>query len=161
LLAKAKLGVFDVNLRTPYYSPELIEELGAQAQIIKLNDAELALMSEWYGIKGSNDRDQMESVLKRFSLQGIVQTRGDKGAIYFNGQEFFEHPGFKVEVADTIGSGDAFLAGFLHGTLSGLSPQENLALGCGMGALTATFKGGTPVISLQALEVFVGLKSND
>jgi fructokinase len=58
-------------------------------------------------------------------------------------------------VEDTIGSGDAFLAGFLHGMLEQMSPAENLKLGCGMGALTATFKGGTPVLNPQALEDFI------
>ncbi len=158
LLSKARIGVFDVNLRTPYYSAELVEELSLKADVLKLNDAELTLLALWYGLKG-NDQDQMEGLLKRFSLQGIVQTRGDKGAMYFDGQQFYEHPGFKVTVEDTIGSGDAFLAGFLHGMLDHLSPQENLALGCGMGALTATVKGGTPVLSLQALEEFISTKA--
>lgn len=154
LLSKARLGVFDVNLRIPYYSADLVEELGLQADVLKLNDAELALLGDWYGLSGS-DQSQMEGLQKRFSLQGIVQTRGDKGAIYFDGQQFYEHPGFKVTVEDTIGSGDAFLAGFLHGMLNDQSPSENLAYGCGMGALTATVKGGTPVLDLPKLEEFI------
>jgi fructokinase len=158
LLSKARIGVFDVNLRTPYYSAELVEELGLQADVLKLNDAELTLLALWYGLKG-NDQDQMEGLLKRFSLQGIVQTRGDKGANYFDGQQFYEHPGFKITVKDTIGSGDAFLAGFLHGMLENLSPAENLKLGCGMGALTATVKGGTPVLNIQGLEDFISTRA--
>ena len=154
LLPQVKTAVFDVNLRSPFYSPELIDELAAEADILKLNDAELVLLSEWYGLAGS-DMDQMEGLVKRFSLKGIMQTRGDKGAIYFDGQQFSEHMGFKVTVQDTVGSGDAFLAGFLHGLLEGNAAPQNLAFGCGMGALTATHKGGTPVISLGDLQAFI------
>lgn len=146
--------VFDVNLRTPFYSQELIDELGQLAYILKVNDAELLEIGAWLGLRGT-DQVLMEGLFKRFDLSGIIQTRGDKGAIYFDGQTFFSHPGFKVQVEDTIGSGDAFLAGFLHSFLNDSTPERCLATGCGMGALTATQKGGTPLIELQDLANFI------
>lgn len=146
--------VFDANLRAPFYSPELIDELGQAARIIKVNDEELIEISSWFGLNGT-EQALMEDLLKRFDLNGIIQTKGNKGAMYFDGQTFSHHPGFKVQVRDTIGSGDAFLAGFLHGFLNAATPDKCLAMGCGMGALTATYKGGTPLINPKDLASFL------
>jgi fructokinase len=63
--------------------------------------------------------------------------------IYQNG-EIFKHPGYKVKVEDTVGSGDAFLAGFVKTYLQGKSSNEILDFACAMGAFVATKKGGTP-----------------
>jgi fructokinase len=60
-----------------------------------------------------------------------------------------------VQVEDTIGSGDAFLATFVSGYLTGLKLPEILRHACAMGALVATRKGATPLVDWKVVEQMV------
>jgi fructokinase len=55
-----------------------------------------------------------------------------------------EHPGFEVEVRDTVGAGDAFLAVMLAGLLNGTSDEALLQHANLMGAYVATQFGAVP-----------------
>jgi fructokinase len=65
--------------------------------------------------------------------------------LYLNGTEY-RHGGYKVEVVDTVGSGDAFLAGFLSKLLDNVSPVDALDYASGLGAFIATQRGACPSI---------------
>ena len=60
------------------------------------------------------------------------------------GNEYLEAPGFPIEVADTIGAGDAFSAALLHGINAGWAPSQIAAFANRVGALVASRRGGTP-----------------
>ena len=64
------------------------------------------------------------------------------------------HTGFRVEVADTVGSGDSFLAGLVYKLLNGASPDESLDFACALGAMVATHIGPTPTIETEEIERF-------
>jgi fructokinase len=70
-----------------------------------------------------------------------------KEQFFFTEGKFYEHQGFEVEVTDTIGSGDSFLAALLKGILEKNKPSESLKFACAMGSLVATHQGATPFIS--------------
>lgn len=150
LLERAAYRVFDVNLRSPFYSQELLEELIRKADLLKMNDHELDILSGWRHF-GGGEKERMASFLEHFHLDGILVTKGDKGAVFYDKSGFYQHPGFPVKVQDTIGSGDAFLAGFLSQALSGKKQEERLAFACSMGAFVATQKGGTPEINPEKI----------
>jgi fructokinase len=61
--------------------------------------------------------------------------------------QLYRAPGVTVEVKDTIGSGDSFLAALLKGWLAGQEPGECLRFACATGALVATYYGATPAFS--------------
>ena len=63
------------------------------------------------------------------------------------GEQLYCSPGIAVQVQDTIGSGDAFLAALLRGWLAGHAPADYLAFACAAGSLVATCQGATPAIS--------------
>lgn len=150
LLAVAQRRVFDVNLRPPHYERETVEELLRQADIAKLNEHELAELSGWYD--GSGDRQQtMQQLRERYQLATLCVTLGADGAALLNGDGFFQQAGFPVQVADTIGSGDAFLAAFLHKTLQGETPRKTLEFACATGAYVATQRGATPTFSAETI----------
>lgn len=154
LLELAVYSVFDVNLRPPFYSQELLAKLLPMADIVKMNDDELAVIGEWF-TSGADEKSRMEGLLQKFNLQGIVVTKGKDGAAFLDADGFYSHPGFAVTVEDTVGSGDAFLAAFLKKRLEGRSPQECLEYACATGALVATHKGGTPAFSPDAVSQFL------
>lgn len=147
LLEQAPLKIFDVNLRSPHYSQELVECLLHQAEIVKMNDDELHLISAWYGLSEKEDPEIMDQLKSAFNIRLLLVTRGGNGALARNDTAFFESQGYKVKVADTIGSGDSFLAGFLKMFLSGSPVQEALNFACATGAVVATYDGAIPAVT--------------
>ncbi|HUM47055.1 MAG TPA: carbohydrate kinase [Chitinophagales bacterium] len=147
LLDKAKLKIFDVNLRSPHYSRELVELLLQRADIVKMNDDELSLIASWFNLQHSSNKERMTQLKKLFTIQLLLVTRGANGAMVLNDTGFYESAGFKVKVADTIGSGDSFLAGFLKKYLDGKPVHEALNYACAVGATVATHHGAIPMIS--------------
>ncbi len=146
----ANIRVFDVNLRTPFYSKSLVEELLGKADIVKMNDEELALIGEWLGLSGT-EKSQLEYIKKEFNLDLVILTKGRHGAACLDETGYHEQPGFRVTVQDTIGSGDAFLAAFLSRFLKGGSTRDCLVFASAVGALVATKQGGTPKIDLPEI----------
>ncbi len=146
LQAEAKLKVLDINLRKPFYTPELADELFKVADVVKVNDEELEMICAWYGQTG-DEITNAKFLKERYQLKGIIVTRGGNGAFFIDeNNEFAEHQGFKVTVNDTIGSGDSFLASFMTKWLNDKKAAEALKFACAVGAFVATQKGATPVI---------------
>ncbi len=154
LVKKAPFKVFDINLRPPFYQQNLLEELLHQADIVKVNDEELEIVAGWYGQSGS-EADQLSFVCKQFKLSGIILTKGAEGAVFMDAQGLHQQSGFPVEVEDTIGSGDSFLAGFLSRYLQSESPADCLAFGGATGAMVATHRGATPLIKEGMVKDFM------
>jgi fructokinase len=139
----AKQKVFDVNLRPPHFNPERIQHLLAFADIVKMNHQELNLIGAWLDLAG-DEQHQMAYIRHRFGVQMVILTRGENGAAVLSDEGYLEHPGFQVEVEDTIGSGDSFLATFLSNYLEQAPVALCLERACLIGAYVATQKGATP-----------------
>ncbi|WP_257883386.1 carbohydrate kinase [Hymenobacter sp. DG01] len=153
LLERARLKVFDVNLRPPHYTRAVVTELLAQANLLKLNHHELAEIMAWFG-KEPELPAAMQWLTENFGLQAVCVTCGAAGALLWTGNHLYRAPGVPVAVKDPIGSGDAFLAALLKGWLAGTHPEQALRLACATGALVATHPGATPAFTehdVQAL----------
>jgi fructokinase len=143
ILESANTKVLDINLRAPHFNRRIVEELLSKADFLKLNIAELELITGWFS-KHTSIEDRVKSISDKFKIQNIVVTMGGDGAVlYYNGKEYI-HKGYKVEVVDTVGSGDAFLAGLIAKLLGNASPVEALEFASGLGAFIATQKGACP-----------------
>ena len=150
LLAVARRKVFDVNLRAPHYERTTVEQLLHQADIAKLNEHELVELSGWY----APETDLHQAMLKlreRYQLETLCVTLGEKGAALLDKTGFVQQGGYPVEVEDTIGSGDAFLAAFLYKTLLNETPQKTLEFACATGAYVATQRGATPTFTADTI----------
>jgi fructokinase len=111
----------DVNLRDPWWSLEETRSLLQDADWVKLNRNELALLA------GVNEPHQMQlseqasAFLAQHGLTGLVVTLGGEGAMAVSGDEEPTHvaPIQALEVKDTVGAGDAFasvlILGLIHG----------------------------------------------
>lgn len=152
LLKTAKIKIFDVNLRPPHYTKARLEELMSLSDIVKMNDTELILISEWYMEPPADIPTRMKFLRKKYNLKALVVTLGANGAAMVTAEQYVEQGGTKVTVQDTVGSGDAFLAGFIYQLLSNKTPQEQLQFACVTGALVATYKGGTPSITEEQVK---------
>lgn len=148
LLEKAKCKVLDINLRAPHYHRALVEDLLQKADIVKMNESELELITGWFS-PYQTDEDRMAKIMETFAIEKMVVTRGEKGAIVNWKGTLYNQPGIKVSVVDTVGSGDSFLAGFLSQIMEGKAPDEALQFACLLGAFIATQKGGCPEYNMQ------------
>lgn len=135
------LKVFDVNLRAPHYTPQTIETLAARADVVKMNEEEAELL---INNKKGDLKEKITEFRKKYLAQTICVTRGAHGAMVWHDHEFYEHPGFEVKVADTVGAGDAFLATFIAGLLNKLPMPQILERACAIGAFVASKRGATP-----------------
>ena len=80
----------------------------------------------------------------RNHLNIMVVKQGNEGAILWTGRELLRQPAFlNTEVADAIGAGDSFNAGFIHRFVQDKPEQECLAFGALCGAINTTRNGGT------------------
>jgi fructokinase len=140
------LKLIDVNLRAPFDKRDVVETLLRTASMAKLNDDELNVISGWYNIK-STEKELTKWFSEKYECQLVCVTRGARGALIYNKGQFIEHSGYRVDVKDTVGSGDAFLAGFLSRYLEGDPIDRSLEFACATGALVATREGATPEYS--------------
>jgi fructokinase len=143
LLETTATKVLDINLRAPHYDQSLVETLLQKADIVKLNEAELQHISAWYGAPEQRE-EQIRLLQQHFYLDTVIVTRGGEGAMVAHDNRFYYNSGYSVQVADTIGSGDAFLAGFLHQLYNQAPVQQALDFASALGALIATLPGACP-----------------
>lgn len=151
--------VLDINLRAPYYSQETLEWLLFSCDILKLNVGELELISSWDGSFATHE-ERIHALSARFKIATIIVTLGGMGCMGYIQGQFYYQEGLPVKVADTIGSGDAFLAGFLTSQISGCTPAYSLAYANALGALVASKPGGCPDYDPQEITNMINKKEH-
>lgn len=150
LLDRAKTNVLDINLRAPHFNQKDIQYLLQRANVLKMNKAELHLISNWIKPVEALE-DQMKLMQDWFDIKTVIVTLGGDGAVVLHNGNVIRHDGYRITVADTIGSGDAFLAGFLHQTLSGMGIADALNFASAVGAYVATQFGGCPTYNVAQI----------
>jgi len=157
LLAHAQrcLKVFDINLRKDCYSYETVEYSLGHADVLKLNDDEVRTLDALLAIGTDDPIAFCEEIMACYPLQRCLVTFGEHGALAISreGETIYE-PGYRVKVVDTLGSGDAFTAGFIHKFLRGASDREACRFGNALGAMVAMQVGGTEPIAPEAVARF-------
>lgn len=149
------LKLLDINLRKDCHSPQTIEFSLDNADILKLNEDEAHQLGRMLGISYTALPDLCKAILRDHSLQYAVVTLAEKGALAVSASgETVYVPGYKTDVVDSLGSGDAFSAGFIHKVLHGNSLREACEFGNVLGALVATQQGATVPISQGQIEQF-------
>jgi fructokinase len=139
------LRIFDVNLRQNYYTPVILKTGFALATVVKMNHLELPIVLESVGMSPTDDEQaDAELLLEHYGLELVCITRGASGSILVSRKGNSDHSGFRVKVADTVGSGDAFTATLAHGCRLGLSLEAVNEAANRMGAWVASQPGATP-----------------
>ena len=154
LLETAPFKVLDINLRPPHFTRPVLEKLLTNADLLKLNLNELELLTGWFSGYRS-EADRIRALQDQFNIPTIVLTKGSNGSTMLIDGAIYEHPGFIVDVADTVGSGDAFLAGLLYSFIQGVGPPEALRFASAMGALVASYNGPCPEYNRQNIYAII------
>jgi fructokinase len=149
----ACVRVFDVNLRAPFYSGEVIQESLELATVVKMNDAEMPLVLALLGLPSDDNppagrlRLDAERLLAEFpTLELVAVTRGGHGSLLVRRDEWHEHPGIPITIADAIGAGDAFTAAMTHYLLRGAELETLNEAGNRWGAWLASQSGAMPAL---------------
>jgi fructokinase len=136
--------VFDVNLRQNFYSREVLSESMKLATIVKLNHDELPRIMQLFELQNHGEKDSAQRLVSEYDLKLVCVTRGDRGSLLISADEYHEHAGIKVKVADTVGAGDAFTAALVHGYLRGIPLAQINDAANRVGAWVASQSGATP-----------------
>lgn len=140
------LTILDVNLRPPFWTPEVLRGSMTLANVFKCNDDELPVVAKVLGVSGSPE-GILGGLVERYSLRLAALTRGARGSLLVAADgRVSDLPGIPVDVVDTVGAGDAFTAAVALGLLAGWPLGELHAHADSVAAYVCTQAGGTPPI---------------
>lgn len=156
LALRGPLKFFDVNLRSPFVEPAQIVGLAARADVIKLNDDEVGALAGWvrtgqlqpvHPADPAAVGEACGIFAEATGAARICVTMGAAGAAFWERHAPFVHvPAPPTTVQDTVGAGDAFMAGLVVGLTHGVAPQTVLENACRLGAYVASHAGATPLL---------------
>ena len=151
----AKYAVFDVNLRAPFYAKEILLNLMMQSDFIKFNDDELYEISASMNSPYHSLEQNILFIAEQTNTKHICVTKGSHGAVLYYNEKMYYNSGYKIDVVDTVGSGDSFLAGLLSELLINSDPQEAINFACALGAIVAKNEGANPKISSKEINTLI------
>jgi len=98
--------------------PEGIEDIVALFDIVKPNELEAQVLT---GIDCRRDPFEAARIIKSWGPQIVIVTLAELGSVIYDGNEFIEIPPYRVDLVDSTGAGDTYMAGFVHAYLKGES----------------------------------------
>lgn len=155
LIERAKYKIFDLNLRPPYYTKDVLFYLMDKADFIKFNDDELYEVSKYMGSKYHSLEQNLMFVAEKTKAKQICVTKGEHGAVLLYNGKLFYNSGFLIKVIDTVGAGDSFLGSLISQLLNKVEPQEAIDFACAVGALVAQSEGANPKITPSEIDAFM------
>ena len=155
LIERAKYKIFDLNLRPPYYTNDVLFYLMDKANFIKFNDDELYEVSKYMGSQYNSLEQNLMFIAKKTKTKHLCVTKGSHGAVLLYDGELYYNSGFLVKVVDTVGAGDSFLGTLISQLLDKVNPQKAVDFACAIGALVAQSEGANPKISNIEIDNFM------
>ena len=138
------LRVFDINLRQHYYSREVIDASLKLANILKINDEEIRIVADLFGLEG-DDVAVCRALADRYELKLVILTRGADGSEVITADAAIPQKADPVKVVDTVGAGDSFTAAFVVAYLRGDSLSDAQRLANETAAYVCSRKGAMPL----------------
>jgi len=144
--------VFDVNLRAPFFTPEIVEQSLELATIFKLNADEMPHVLSLLGFPDSEGitpdflLNGARQIIDQFPVQLVAITLGAQGSLLITRKEVDRHPGYPAKIVDAVGAGDAFTAALTHYYLRGAALSQLNAAGNRWGAWVASRAGAMPAL---------------
>jgi fructokinase len=144
----AATGFADLNLREGQVTQRCVSDSLDMAGIVKVNEEELATLLAWHAPHLAQHplEEGCRELMAKFGLDAMLVTLGERGAAYFgcDGSGVIEGPGPQVEVADTVGAGDACTAVFLLGRSRGWTAAVTLARANAFAGAICSVPGAVP-----------------
>lgn len=137
------LKVFDINLRQKYYDEKIISDSLRLADILKINDEELEIISRMLCLTGTSE-ERCRAISREFNLKFVILTMGGDGSkVILEDRVHLSTPG-KINIVDTVGAGDSFTAAFMLAYLRGESIEKAHTLATEVSSYVCTKAGAMP-----------------
>ena len=160
--------VCDLNLRAPFGNAEVVRWCLAHTDVLKVSDEELPEVARllWdatmaSGFPASSD-DAALTAAATWAANALLAlapecrlvaiTLGPHGSLLADRTGTFRHHGYKVDVVDTVGAGDAFTAGLVYAYTRGASLAQISEVSNRCGSYVASKTGATPKLPESLLE---------
>jgi 2-dehydro-3-deoxygluconokinase len=143
---------FDLNYRSKLWDPETAA--AAYRDLLPLVDVLFAPLRDVRTVLGREGTpvEVAHGLATDHDLETVVITRGASGALALHADEIHEQPAVEAETVDAIGTGDAFVAGFLTRQLRGDPVDEALAYAAATASLKRTVSGDVAVVRPEEVE---------
>lgn len=147
--------VFDVNYRSALWSPEAARE--ALSEVLPLVDVLVVAERDVATVfDRTGDPERVgRGLLEANDHDAVVLTRGEQGAVAVTDDAVHEQPSFEADTRDPVGSGDAFVGGFLARRLEGRDHADALEYGAATAAVKRTLDGDMALVSRAEIESVV------
>ena len=142
------LKVYDINLRQHFFTKEIIEQSLKVADILKINDEEILVVTRLLGLEGTPE-EACRAILRLYGLRLVILTKGGDGSDVITEDEVHSVACPKVEIADTVGAGDSFTAAFIRAYLRGDSLSDCHRLANEVSAYVCSKNGAMPEYDRQ------------
>lgn len=146
----------DINLRAPWFDTATLSNSLAMADIVKLNDEELATVAQLLNLSALDETAQVRALQQRFKLEQVLVTCGAAGCWLLDArQQLWKAAPLPdaTPVVDTVGAGDAFAAMFIQGLLQGSETQTTLQRACDYASAQCRIRGAAPSKNNQARHI--------
>jgi 2-dehydro-3-deoxygluconokinase len=146
---------FDVN-----YRAKLWDSSEARATLVDLfSEVDLLFVAQRdaanvLGLDG-DPATVARKLVTRHEFETVVLTRGEDGALAVTDGEIHDQPAFPAETVDPVGSGDAFVGGYLAERLAGGTVPDALASGAATAGLKRTVVGDFAPVSPEEVAAIV------
>ena len=141
----------DLTLRGNFYSKKLLDNSMRQATILKMNEEEALEVKRLFNFSETKIDKMIKQFQNFFNSKVVIITLGRKGVIAVNQEEVIYKKTYKVDVVDTVGSGDAFSAGFLYKYLNGTSLEQACDFGNRLASVISSKKSSLPDYELSEI----------
>ncbi len=137
------LKVYDINLRQNYYDEKIISDSLRLADILKINNEELDIVSKMLSLSGTQE-ERCRAISRAFNLKFVILTKGGDGSeVVLEDKVHISRPG-KIDIVDTVGAGDSFTAAFILAYLRGESLEKAHTLATEVSSYVCTKAGAMP-----------------
>ena len=153
---------FDLKLFEHFFNVTVVQNLLHSTNIVRIKEKEISFLSNELSLNADNLEVFCSELSGKYKIDIVLITRGQNGVFaYHHKKGAFSDPGYNIEVVDNIGSGMAFLAGFLVYYLNGRSMQQALNFGNASGALNTTRRGATSFFNKKDVLEFMKTTSKN
>jgi fructokinase len=120
IVEKLAVPIFlDLNLRAPWWQPDLMTRVVKAATWLKINEDEMSILNPHFKNASETTRETLlDDFCQQYQLKAVIVTLGEKGAILkIPQQPLLKQLPPSISVIDSVGAGDAFSAVCLMGLL--------------------------------------------
>lgn len=129
LISDTNLPLFiDINIRAPWNKAVIIKRCLQEAQWLKLNENELSTIQNSHYKTDNDIMSAIKMLRTEYDINTVYLTQAEKGAISINSSERYKHKiDAQINVANSVGAGDAFTAVCILGLHKNWDQQQTLA----------------------------------